>query len=348
MQRQYSEGRRSLRNVSLAISGAEGDFKITGVKPGRYILVAEKLPVSTREPAYSSFFGARPPRPPERPRAPIPAYKPGATVYNPGLTYYGGSNSDADATVIDVSPGQNIRLGDIRMENRPLVHVRGKVLGDPATLARARVTTLSAGGGYRWDFGADIERDGSFDLANVTPAPEVRIFVVGQGSSYLTWTRVAVGREGVEGLILNARPAPITGTVRFEGEERPPDMGAKPLRVFVGSSGGANIYREFSGAVNPDGSFAIDSVAPGIHWVGATLPEGSYLKSVRISGRELPDRQIEWGGAEGGALELIASRDAAVLEGTPMPARSSTKLMTLQTSVGPVGALPTSGSEGQF
>jgi protocatechuate 3,4-dioxygenase beta subunit len=339
IRRVYSEGRRRLEVVASSSSGDNGEFKISGLPPGRYLLKADKGLLWAPNPAYMGYFGSRPPRTNDIPQAPIPAAKPGARIYNPGATYYGGSNTDAGATPIDISPGQNIPLGVIKMGNRVIVHVRGKVVGDLGLLADARVAQLSPDD-IMLDYGsgdAGIGKDGSFDLPNIRPANQVTIAARNKQGGILAWTRITVGPEDVQGVILNASAAPMNGTVRFEGDETPPNASSAPVQVYIASAGTplfvnyqAIFNRQMN--VNADGSFTIPNVPPGLYTIGVGLPEGSYLKSARLNGIDLPDQRMEWRGPGSGALELTASRKAAVIEGAVLdedgkPARGTVTLV---------------------
>jgi beta-lactamase regulating signal transducer with metallopeptidase domain/protocatechuate 3,4-dioxygenase beta subunit len=91
IRRVYSQGRRRLEVVGSGVSNDSGEFGIGGVAPGRYILKADKGLLWVPVPASMGYFGSRPPRSNDIPRAPIPAAKPGTKIYNPASTYYGGS-----------------------------------------------------------------------------------------------------------------------------------------------------------------------------------------------------------------------------------------------------------------
>ncbi|MBZ5586190.1 MAG: carboxypeptidase-like regulatory domain-containing protein, partial [Acidobacteriia bacterium] len=315
VRRVYGQGRRRLETVASGLSGDDGEFKIRDVFPGRYILKTDKPPLWISGPVYMGYFGSIPPdNGANRERAPIPAGKPGAKIYNPATAYYGGSNP----TPIDISPGQNIPLGAIRMENRPVLHVRGKVAGDPGLLAGARVVQLRTEDASRlwsWNYGADIGKDGSFDVAYIQAANEITIGVYSRKMDILGWTRLAVGQNDVEGVVLNASLAALNGVVRFEGEQQQPDPPKTPMRVGIEAVNSSWLTGR-SATVIGDGSFTVAALPPGVYTAWLDLPEGSYLKSVQLNGRDLSDHKIDWRGAEAGLLELIVSRKSAVLEGT--------------------------------
>jgi len=173
-----------------ASSNDSGDFKITRVPPGTYIVKTRTLP---------SGLNAR---------APIPAAKPGH-LYNPNETYYGDTRIAGDAAPVKVDAGQNVALGVIRMRNRALPTVRGKVTGDLSLLADAHVSALAAdAAGRLWvgyfDRGLDVIDSG---FAHATHIENDAVFCV---------NRIALDRQGRRTAVATAN-----GLVLFDAAARP-------------------------------------------------------------------------------------------------------------------------------
>jgi hypothetical protein len=291
----YSGGIRRFDVVARADSGDNGEFTISRVPAGRYIILVDNQP---------SWTAAD--------RAPITAAKPGQKVYIPAGGYYGGLSR----APIDIAAGQTVPVGVIKMPNRLQLHVRGKVLGgDPAVLAGARVTRIqTAGGAIPWSYGADIRKDGSFDMSNMWPG-SITIGVYSRNLGILGWTAITVGQEDLEGVTLSASAAPIGGVIHVEGAETSADPPKMPSRVTLTSMGALAVIT-VNGPVNADGSFTIPMAAPGLYSVELTgLPAGAYLKTMSFSRTPSPAQLIDWRGADSGALELGVSRKAATLQG---------------------------------
>ena len=291
----YSGGIRRFDVVARADSGDNGEFTITRVPAGRYIILVDNQPSWTATD-----------------RAPITAAKPGQKVYIPAGGYYGGLSR----APIDIAAGQTVPVGVIKMPNRLQLHVRGKVLGgDPAVLAGARVTRIqTAGGAIPWSYGADIRKDGSFDMSNMWPG-SITIGVYSRNLGILGWTAITVGQEDLEGVTLSASAAPIGGVIHVEGAETSADPPKMPSRVTLTSMGALAVIT-VNGPVNADGSFTIPMAAPGLYSVELTgLPAGAYLKTMSFSRTPSPAQLIDWRGADSGALELGVSRKAATLQG---------------------------------
>ncbi len=296
----YDEGRRRLSAVASTSSGDNGEFKITRIPPGRYVVRAQD------QPSWASSE-----------RAPIPAVRPGRKFYNPTSAYYGGSSTLTTAAWIDITAGQSFPLGEIKMTNQPLLHVRGKVTGDLGMVADARVVWLSADGGSTpWSYGADIRTDGSFDLVNVHQIDEIAVGVYSRNQRLLAWTRTPVGQGDVDGVVLTVVAAPMSGLLHTEGPETATGTRKTPMRILLICSDAPTFIAK-TGTVNADGTFTIPLVAAGLYTAEVSgLPEGSYLKSARLNGKESLDEGIEWIGPSSGLLELTVSPKAAVLEGT--------------------------------
>jgi hypothetical protein len=194
--------------------------------------------------------------------------------------------------------------------------VRGRVIGDPSLFAEARVTRIqTADSSIPWSYGADIQKDGKFDMSNMWPG-SITIGVYSRRNGILGWTAVTAGEEDLEGVSIEASAAPMNGAVRVEGEPEAADRRNPPMRLILTSIGAPAVIT-LTAAVNPDGAFTIPNAAPGLYAAEVTgLPEGSYLKTVRLSHAPTPDQNIDWRGPDSGTLELGVSTKAARLEGT--------------------------------
>jgi len=303
----YSDGKRRLSATAGTSSNDNGDFKITRIPPGTYIVKTRTLP---------SGLNAR---------TPIPAAKPGH-LYNPNETYYGDTRIAGDAAPVKVDAGQNVALGVIRMRNRALPTVRGKVTGDLSLLADAHVGFLLpdvGGGGIPSRYIADIQKDGSYAVANLwesAAGDAVTIGVESRKLGLLAFTTIAVRAEGEEGVVLNVAAAPLSGSVRMEDDPAAPQGSAlqplPPMQVRLRALGQVAVITS-TAAVKPDGSFAIPLLAAGLYAAEVSgLPTGSYVKSVKLNGKESREQGVDWAGPGSGPLEVLISRRAAVLDGT--------------------------------
>jgi protocatechuate 3,4-dioxygenase beta subunit len=299
----HFNGRPQVSQVAKADSGDDGKFKVEGVPPGRFYLRVGPQPTWT-----------------VADRAPVATVKPGQKDLRPNGTYLGGTTEWVGAMMIEVGPSQTIAVGDFKIRNDTWVHVRGKVIGDPALLQGARVIRMprEPTGLLPWSYGADIQKDGSYDLAHVWSGG-FTLTVMNQRGQYFGWTPIVANHEDLEGVVIHATAAPLSGSVRLEGEDRAaPAAGTSPPRrgtVSLASAEGATVIRA-AGMVKPDGSFTIPLLAPGKYVADVTgLPPGSYVKSLRVGGVDALNSTLDWGGSDNRTLEAVISAKAAVLEG---------------------------------
>jgi len=184
----YYIGRRTRFSVATVISKDDGTFRVERVPPGQYYLRVSARGLHTI---------------PER--APVPALKPGQKDLRPDSTYYGGGHEPEGATIIEIGAGQNISMGDVKMLDELFLHVRGKVVGDPALLQGARVVRMNREptSGYGWSFGADVQKDGSFDLPNMWSSTFC-LTVMTTRQEILGWTPIAIPKEDLENVRIAA------------------------------------------------------------------------------------------------------------------------------------------------
>ena len=298
----YYVGRRTRFSVATVISKDDGTFKVERVPAGQYYLRVSARGLHTI---------------PER--APVPALKPGQKDLRPDSTYYGGGHEPEGATIIDIGAGQNISMGDVKMLDELFLHVRGKVVGDPALLQGARVVRMNREptSGYGWSFGADVQKDGSFDLPNMWSSAFC-LTVMTARQEILGWTPIVISKEDLEGVRIAANAAPLSGRITVEGADtaKPADPNT-PVRYRVQLTAVDIPATIQAGAMTkPDGSFATSALAPGKYIADITgLPAGSYLKSLRMSGVDVLNDDLYWSADPGRTLEAVISPKAATLDG---------------------------------
>ncbi|MCS6953140.1 MAG: carboxypeptidase regulatory-like domain-containing protein [Bryobacterales bacterium] len=280
-----------------------GEFRIAGLAPGRYRVRAM--------PMREAFLGetVRPGNPDRLQEGFQPTYYPSAT--------------DAEAAaVIEVMAGQEVPGITIQLRKGPLYRIQGRVTGLTAERPanQLRVTLMPR----RWDEpmlgplgrrGTRVEADGSFLLTQVAP-----------GSYYLTVMTFpgrmqAVGRVPVEVTTSDLRDVivplggalTVSGLVRVEGQGKT-EFGT--MRVALMPAEGI-AFNTPVGEIKADGTFQLDGVMGDKYSVAVMgAPENTYLKSVRVGGREVPEQELDLSHAQGGVqLEIVLSPNPAALEG---------------------------------
>ncbi len=300
-------GRARAGLLGSAMSNDVGEFRISGLAPGVYHVRA--IPMSRVR------FFAETVRP-GNPNVPEEGFRP---------TYYPSAPDPEGAAPVEVRAGQEVPGITILLGKGPLYRIQGRVVGLTAErpASRVRVAVMPRGRGEPFmgisaSPGASVQADGSFLLTQVAP-----------GSYYLAVTTFpgllrALARVPVEVtssdlkdvIVPIGASVALSGIVRMEGQQKAElgtmRVGLVPVEGFV--------FNPLSAEVKGDGTFQIEGVLPDKYYVNfASSQENVYLKSVRIGGREAPDRELDLSHAEGQVqIEIVLSPQAATLEGTVM------------------------------
>jgi hypothetical protein len=128
---------------------------------------------------------------------------------------------------------------------------------------------------------------------------------------------------------LSLRPAPpstITGKVTIEGQSNSKVIDARVsleergTTTFLGGQGATDAP---DGSVGEDGAFRFHDLVPGVYHLGVEPPEGLYLKSVTIGGREARESVLDLsdGAASVEVNILLSANGAAQMKrrGLPSP-----------------------------
>lgn len=292
----YPLGARKLTRVSFATTNDRGEFRMSALIARRYYLMADA-----------------PDRKPE-PQGRMHRQGPD-TAYAPA--YYPNSLDPERATPVDVAAGAEAGGIEIRRQKIPLFHVRGKVAGLPeqaigkteVTVGNCEPTFLTGSLGAEGNLeAAAIRVDGSFDVPHVSPGTHC---VMVQGTFGLARRDISVSDKDVENVALAiAAPFELKGSVVVEGTLPEP---FEKLRVMMSPVGLETLF--LHSPVNPDGSFVLDGAFPLAYAVSLQMPEGSYLKTIRMGNQESADGRIHvTSGAE--PMTILLATDAGQVTGT--------------------------------
>jgi len=217
-------------------------------------------------------------------------------------TFYPGVSSVEEARPVTV--GLSAEVLDV---NFGLLLVRtGRVSGrltkaDGTPSTRGTLTlmpdsTFGGRGGFGRMLGARVQWDGSFSIANVPPGRYV-IRARGEDTDPPQFAAqpVVVADGDVNDLAVVLAPgASLSGTVTFQSTQSPTIPDVNQLRIAAPPIDFANVGPNPTARVNRDGTFTLDGVSAGAHWIrtqGAV--RGWTLKSVTISGRDIIDTPLE-------------------------------------------------------
>jgi hypothetical protein len=281
-------GQRQWRRAAAAYTNDLGEFRVTRLQAGRYILREVPLGFVT-----------------DWDRRYVMAYHPG--TFDP-----------REATVIEVKAGQERRV-DVQLAKFRSARVSGQVIspagadsspGAPLFITLVSPDPLAA---YSRLPGAVLRHeDGSFVFAAVPPGRYVVQALYGhrllQPGDWLAEQRAEVSSADIDGIVL--RPSAIStvdlpGTVVFEG-------GAKPQRVYVTV---APVSRNGPQTVqmNDDGSFVVKGMLPWRYRIAVGFEPGAetaaaepppLLTSVRLGDKEIFEDDFDFDGASEGPLRI--------------------------------------------
>jgi protocatechuate 3,4-dioxygenase beta subunit len=300
VQRKYdSDGMRSVESIAETATNDFGEYRMYGVKPGRYFVVATagtRLWTLNRN---------------------IVHEQPYADAFYPGVA------GVDDASVIDLQPGGDVTGIDIPVARSALYRIRGRVI-DPRTGKPPEQISLSVTSG-QWSVRTSVgvgynPANGTFETNELLPGtyllsgrlrttddsrPAPKASVV-----------VTVENADVESLLLTlADPVAVSGSVRVEGDAAT-TVGLDQFKVVLIPVGRAT---RLLGALEawPDkqGLFILNDVDRREYRVGiGWLPKDLYIKDARLDGGDVLNTTRRFDNS--GKLEILLSSDGGRVAGT--------------------------------
>jgi hypothetical protein len=272
-------------------SDDNGAFRLFGLRPGEYILVAQPVRTSGMwmEPAGVTMTSA-----------------PAAAA-----SYFPGTASAAEATPIRVGTGAEHGPVEFTVAPLRLHKVRGMLLdpaGQPVSYVSVSLKTQAGG-----QFSSTTRPDATFEIANV-PGGDYALtatrYGIGAGSQ-AAWMPLDIHAD-IDGLVVRLQQTvTVSGHALFDG---PPPSPAAMSELYVrsvptrsGALGGSAV------ALAPDRSFALENQ------FGPTLIRtdglpGWYLKAVIYGGRDVTDQPVEFEPGRG-SLQVVLTQGGATLSG---------------------------------
>ena len=301
----YQNGRRQWRIVNGVRANEAAEYRISGLKPGRYLVEA-----FADRPVANNRFGER-----ELKDRPISTYVP---------TYYSNAHYQQDATPVEVGVGATVSGADVHfspVRMAPAVHVRGKVVGVPAGMQRSiqisfnPADSAASSGSTAFSSPPDYEFD-----ARVRPG-EYRVLAYAMSGSNAS--AVVTATADVDDLVLTMAPAlVITGQVSLA--EPGHEVNFKTLGLVLFDSD-----RTVNPSTTADATgkflFAADLMRPGRYTLNVGgEPADCFVQSVKLGGREIDPENFEISASAN--LDIILSSTAAKItgvvvdkDGNPLP-----------------------------
>jgi hypothetical protein len=306
----YSDGKRRLNAVAHASSQADGSFVIGDLRAGRYLVKA--LPQTS-----SGSGGIKEDADKNHHESNLPTFFPSAV-------------DPATAVPVDVATGAEVRGIEIRIRHGRTYEIRGRVrntsvLPDPPGLV---INLRPKGGDWSSDGPRTVGlplRSNFFQFKDIAPGSyiiEARALTTSKDSAGgATRTEVLVGQidltvsdADVETVVLPLNTGiEVAGYIQLTGTHAAPK--SHPTIQFMDASGG-NSYDTDSATAAGDGSFRVRGLRARPYRIRIfDVPEGSYVKTVRFDGQDMPGKMLDLTSGHGGEMQIMVSLNAAEVSG---------------------------------
>jgi hypothetical protein len=241
------------------------------------------------------------------------------------VQFYPGASSIDAAASLTLSAGADLKGIDFTLETVPQVIVSGKV-EVPEELREAgaiTVTLVPVSSAVRSEQTTSVASAPEYRFSLNTVPGKYRLVATSRGDAdYRTVQTVEVGATPEDITVKLTPGAPLAGKLQLEG------AGAKeagPYRIELVSGDDIPLQGEPPSAdVAADGAFEFDSVVPGIWDINVSpLPEGAYIKSMRLGQQDVLTEDMELKTGTRAPLNIVLSMNGATVTGNVLEPSSA-------------------------
>jgi hypothetical protein len=305
----YFRGKRRMVPVpggtSFNRTDDTGQFRITGLEPGDYFVLATTRTTWTVDDKPDERIGFLP-------------------------TYAGGTANPSEAMRIKVNMGQETPAGDFAMVPGRVANISGTATyssGLPMNGESINMTQEFAGPGSSSQFGmqgAKVNPDGSFTIKNVPPG-EYRLSVRGPGdkdhpAEGVTMTVSVTGEDLVGVMLVGGSGGSLSGRIVSDTGVSVPAPSSSRMRVNARPVDPTSTYSSFdndNGRVKDDGAFELTNVYGQNRLTVSPLPTGWAVRSIEHGGKDYADVPIDLrGGTRLDNVTIILSKTLPRVQGT--------------------------------
>ncbi len=309
-------GQMFLRPVAKTVTDDRGQYRIAGLRPGKYYLVAEyplKAEPLPEDLVTITVAGSGPRRngePQQIELQPIGPYPP--FTYAP--LFYPATGDFKQAQTLRLNPGDEISANFIFI-SAPVVSISGRVVNGMTGAPAETASVAAFWSEYMQGEGIPARtshENGTFEIRGLAPGSyTVRANFTEDKQAYAGEQAVEVGPRGAQNVEIAALPDFVAaGHVSLAGNV--PNSLRHTLVEFVG----AGLLPSVRASANfPEFKFEAQLRPEKRYYVNVrNLPDEYYLKSVAISGHQLPPGNVVVSGIHGD-LELVLSPAGGHIEG---------------------------------
>jgi hypothetical protein len=247
-------------------------------------------------------------------------------VYSP--TYYPNATEAAQAAEVRVGAGDERAGVDIRLQRSFVVRVSGTVSGEIGKDEYVQVNVQpvdprgDAGAGARHSSTAVSPQAGGRFVLDAVRSGEYILTATTQHA--VATMRLRVGQTDLDDIGLTLRPF-----LKVEGQlRRDPDTKSSGGQVGFIAVGG-NFAAGGVGQVRPDGTFTLERMTPGRHYINVSVPGGWVVRSITQGGQPVPSMIVDLT-AGPVPIEVTIHNKPARIEGTVEATENSgTRLMAV-------------------
>ena len=295
----YNQGRKQLQQNGGASTNDLGEYRLSGITPGKYYLSATYR--SNRRPMMAGMPDDNSPQ------------EDYVTTFFPGVTDIAAAGS------IEMAPGDQMQGVNLRLTKVHTVRVTGHVMDNTAPPApapdagRGAVTNLvnglvvnganmpvnsriqlrlqprSSPGPNGMNPNAPVRADGTFEFPSVAPGSYYLIATINQGGrngAHAVRQPLDVGDNNIEGVNVAINPgAEVSGHVRYDGDP-PQPLPSLTVRLTPREAN-LGIPAPQPAKVDADGSFHFDDISLDLYTVNINTPQNLYLKSMRAGNTDV-------------------------------------------------------------
>jgi hypothetical protein len=306
---------RSGQSIPSAMSSAQtndrGEYRLYGLEPGPYVLVADFQNQIVSDNGRLSEFGTT-------------GNEPTNEIYLP--SFYPTGSDPSQAVPIQVRPGSEVSAIDLTLRRVRGVRVRGHVLNEGGSLPQGFQVQLGprdAGRMYgnRSHVGAIQNEKGDFEIQGVPPGSYILSGSWNDANqSYSGRAPVDVDSADIEGISLVLSPGmDLQGSIRSDPDAKlnftQLNLWLQPEDEMPGGS---------SAQIRAGGSFVVHDLQEGNYRVRlGGYPEQFYLKTARLGGADVLDSGLSIvHGQAPGSLELELTQNGGSVSGTVLQGQS--------------------------
>lgn len=299
----YFRGHRRLLSEVTVVTNDLGEYRLFGLRPGRYFVNATYRPGQRLDPVDESDDASD-------------SAKPGFVP-----TYFPGTPDPAKAIAVALRAGEEIPATNFLLEPTTVYSVRGHVsiLGLHRPPDGVVLMLEPRSNGRAWTVPnrqslAD-KGEGAFELTGILPGPYNLVGLwMNEGKRYQTQQNVDVSNSDLEGVQLTLTSGwNVSGQVAWDPN---PSLEKGTFDIFARSVS-STFVAATQARVAANGTYLLRDLPEGTYQLTtAGQTADCYVKSIRYAGMEVPDDEFNVIRGTQATLELTMSSRGARLQGS--------------------------------